>query len=500
MKNKGKWIKISMVLVVLCLAFINVKAQEKREIEVVFTHDLHSHLEGFTTEYEGEMVQMGGFARMKTVLDQKREENPDLLVLDGGDFSMGTLYQTIYEQQASELRMLGYLGFDAVTLGNHEFDYRTKGLVNMMNAAKNSGEEIPPVVLCNAELKGTDFDKLGLKPYVVVTKGKVKVAVLGVFGEDALVCAPTCELAFRPVAEGVKETVATIKEKEDVDMIVCVSHCGTSEDPKKSEDELLAKAVPELDLIISGHTHSLLEKPIQVGNTWIVSTGEYGSRIGNIKLEKTQEGRWDASHYELIPLTKAVSENKGAKEKIAAFRSTIDTLYLNQFGYTLNQVLTYNPWEFTPVNEIGKVLREEPLGNLLSDAYIYSVKKAEKDGYIPVVAAIIPSGVIRDTFAVGEVTVTDAFDISSLGIGPDGVPGYPLVSIYLTGKELKTAAEIDASIAPLMNTAQLYSSGLQYKLNKNRMILNKVMEASLIDENGKEAKIDNKKLYRVVAD
>ena len=119
----------------------------------------------------------------------------------------------------------------------------------------------------------------------------------------------------------------------------------------------------------------------------------------------------------------------------------------------------------------------------------------------PVDVAVVPSGVIRDVFAENsDITVSDVFNAFSLGIGPDGVPGYPLVSIYLTGEELRTAAEVDASISPMMTTAQLFMSGLNYTLNPNRLILNKVTEISLCDMDGSVTELEDDKLYRVVAD
>ncbi len=99
----------------------------------------------------------------------------------------------------------------------------------------------------------------------------MKVAVVGVFGKDALECTPTCELKFKNPVEAVKQTVEEIEKNEKVDMIACVSHGGTWEDENKSEDEILAKEVPDIDLIISGHTHSELKEAIQHGNTYIVS-------------------------------------------------------------------------------------------------------------------------------------------------------------------------------------------------------------------------------------
>lgn len=515
MRKIRKLLLLSLVSAVMSGVCVSAEEQKEKEVTVVFTHDLHSHLESFCLEEDGEEKMAGGFARMMTVLKEKRAEDPNLLYLDGGDFSMGTLYQTVYETQAAELRMLGYLGADVTTFGNHEFDYRSQGLANMLDAAKGSGEEVPPLVVCNIDwektLQGDNakdgallqeaFEAYGVKPYIVLDKGGVKIAVIGVFGKDALVCAPTCALYFRDPVEAVKETAAKIRENESVDMIVCVSHSGTWEDEKKSEDELLAKGVPELDLIVSGHTHSILTEPIVHGDTAIVSTGEYGARIGSLRMVQKENGRWSLEDYQLTVLDDSVVSDQETADKIEELGETIDSEYLEQFGYTKDQVLTYNPWKFTSVNDLGETLKEETLGNLLADSYLYAVNSCDTGDDNPAVVAVIPSGCIRDTFHKDkEITVADAFQTLSLGIGPDGVPGYPLVSVYFTGKELKTMAEVDASISPIMSTAQLYTSGITYTINPNRLILNKVTDVDLQDVSGNVQDLEDDKLYRLVAD
>lgn len=276
---------LATVLLMPLAQITPLKAEsDTKEVDVMFTHDTHSHLDSFTTKVDGELQEVGGFARIKTLINEQKKENPNTLILNGGDFSMGTLIQTVYDTQAAELRMLGYLGYDVTTLGNHEFDYRSKGLANMLKAAKSSGETIPELVVCNVDWDGmkkaglskgqkqiqSGFETYGVKDYVVIQKGDTKIAVTGVFGKDSLECAPTCELLFKDPVEAVKDTVEKIKKKEKVDMVVCVSHCGTWEDENKSEDELLAKNVKDIDLIISGHTHSELKEPIQHENTYIV--------------------------------------------------------------------------------------------------------------------------------------------------------------------------------------------------------------------------------------
>ena len=106
-----------------------------KTLDILFSHDTHSHLNTFTTVVEDEETDIGGFARANTLIKAQRAKDPDTLVIDGGDFSMGTLIQTVFETQAAELRMLGYMGYDVTTFGNHEFDYRSKGLANMLTSA-----------------------------------------------------------------------------------------------------------------------------------------------------------------------------------------------------------------------------------------------------------------------------------------------------------------------------------------------------------------------------
>ena len=512
----------SILSVVLTIAMLMPLAQavtvkaadDTKQIDVLFTHDTHSHLDSFSTIVDGEQKEVGGFAKIKTLINEKKKEDPDTLILDGGDFSMGTLIQTVYDTEAAELRMLGYLGYDVTTFGNHEFDYRSQGLANMLKAAKSSGETLPAIVVCNVDWDSMEkaglnngqkqiqsaFETYGVKDYVMVQKGDVKIAVVGVFGKDALECAPTCELSFKDPVAAVKKTVEEIKKNEEADMIACVSHGGTWEDESKSEDELLAKAVPDLDLIISGHTHSELQKAIQHGNTYIVSCGEYGRNLGSLSMTQNSDGRWDLSSYELIPVSEDVKADKATQERIDALMDTVDTNYLADFGYTRKEVLAQNDVEFNSLEEMGTEHKELNLGDIMADAYIYAVENSEYYDGDPVDVAVVPSGTVRDTYTKGDITVEDVYNSFSLGIGKDGVAGYPLINAYLTGKELKLVAEVDASISDFMTTARLYCSGLNFTYNPHRMILNKVTDCYLTRADGERTEIEDDKLYHVVTD
>ena len=227
-------------------------AEEAKHVDVMFLHDTHSHLNAFATVENGESQVLGGFARIKTLINEQKEKNPDTLLLDAGDFSMGTLIQVVYEEEASEIRMLGELGMEVTTLGNHEYDYKAKGLANMMHHAVESGDTLPAMVISNIDWNSMNskglteeqkmlweaFEDYGTEEYVIIEKNDVNIAVFGIFGEDALDCVVNPPLEFKNPIEAAKETVAEIKANEDVDMIVCVSHSGTWDDEAKSDDQV----------------------------------------------------------------------------------------------------------------------------------------------------------------------------------------------------------------------------------------------------------------------
>ncbi len=517
--------KLSTRLAALCLSALFLffgpasqssaaGAQSPGQVDILFLHDTHSHLNSFLTVEEGQDVTLGGFARLKTLIDRTKEHNPDTLVLDAGDFSMGTLIQTIFHTDAPELRMLGALGCDVSTLGNHEFDYRSSGLAGALDAAVNSKDPLPALVLCNIDWETMEADGLtpdqqllkdafaryGMKDYVVIDKGGLKIAVFGVFGEDSLACAPTCVLKFQDITQAAQATVKEIQEKESVDMILCVSHSGTDPDSSKSEDELLAKAVPEIDLIVSGHSHTSLSQPIQYDNTYIVSCGSYGRNLGALTMSRRDDGRWNMDAYELIPVTEDLPPHEATQEKIDSLMEKVDSGYLAPFGYTRSQILALNSVSFSTSDQLYTTHTEHNLGSLLADAFAYGVEQTQGPGEPPVDVAIVPSGCVRDTFATGPITVEDVFNAYSLGIGPDGVPGYPLIEMYLTGEELKTGAEIDASISDFMPSARLYLSGFHFSYNPHRLLLNKVTDCYMTDENGSRTEIEDDRLYRVVCD
>ena len=494
-------ISVLLILVILCAAVLPVLAApgETEGLTILFTHDMHDHILPMLDEDGGEY---GGFARLATLLEQQRAaaEYP-VVTLDGGDFSMGTLYQTVYTTDAPELRLMGKLGIDVTTLGNHEFDFRATGLSDMLNAAVASGDKLPAIVQVNYKPPQSDtgswdaWRNYGISDYAMVERDGVRVAVFGLLGKDADDCAPMSGMNFEPIADAAKRMVAYLEENEEPDFIICLSHSGTWNG--KGEDYELAKAVDGIDVIISGHTHTTLEQPIQVNGTLIVSCGEYVKNLGVLTVTKS-DAAVSLKDYKLLPVDETVAEEPEMAALAEQYKTMVEEEYLCRFGYTFDQVLANTSFDFTPFSRFGNEQEEDGLGNLIADSYLYAVQQAEGENYVPIDFAVVGHGVIRGSFPAGDITVADAFNVSSLGSGADGTPGYPLVSVYLTGDELKDAFEVDASVAPLMSGVQLYGAGMTWTYNTNRMIFNKVYECGQVLEDGSVVGLESDRLYRVV--
>ncbi len=471
------------ILLLLSLLPVSVWASAPtHRATVLFTHDLHSH---FLPQPDGQGGESGGYARLKTALDRERAAHPDALVLDGGDFSIGSLIQTLYTTQGAELRTMGALGYDAAAVGNHEFDHTGTGFAAMLNAAVGSGDRVPALLMANYKPAGDNPNKLdiqramsayGVRDYMLLERSGVTYGIFGLMGEDSHSCAPSSGFTLGDMAENAQRCVDALKA-EGAEFIICLSHSGTNEKKKLSEDERLAEKVPGIDLIVSGHTHTTLEAPLVVGNTYIVSAGPYCENLGSITIDWKPGGERELVDYHLTPIDETLSEDEDITYMIDRWKRLVGGTYLGRYGLSYDQVLTVAGFDLdTPESGVQK---GNALGELVADAFLWATQNLETDAPDVPTVTVTADGVLRAPLASGEITTSMAFDVLSMGVGSDGTSGFPLVGVYLTGKELKAAAEVDASVTPLMPAAQLYMAGLEYSFNVHRMFFNRVTDIQL---------------------
>lgn len=531
---------LALLLAALCALPVGAVAegctQETNVTTILFTHDLHSH---FLPQSTAEGGESGGYARLKTVIDRERAVNPDALLVDGGDFSIGSLIQTLYTTQAAELRTMGAMGYDAVTIGNHEFDHKGTGFAEMLNSAKAAQQAAVELLLVDARpLEDMDaykerfgpvtpvlpmlleanyapaddnpdrafirsaMENYGVTDCMTLERGGVTYGLFGLMGVDSDECAPTSGFTRTDAAKAAKRCVETLKG-EGAEIIVCLSHSGTGDSLASSEDEELAKAVDGIDVIVSGHTHSTLAEPLVVNDTYIVSSGPYCQNLGSLTFSWDDGGEKRLLDYRLIPIDETVAEDPEIAGLVEQWKDMVGETYLARYGLTYDEVLTHTDYDLT--TPASAVQENNGLGTLVSDAFLWAdrtLNAAYADS--PHTVSVTADGVLRANLPAGDLTAAMAFDVLSMGVGEDGTSGFPLVAVYLTGKELKAAMEVDASVTPIMPAAQLYMSGAKYAFNTKRMFFNRVYDAALtdvtFDESGTENayEIDDNALYRVV--
>ena len=531
---------LALLLAVLCVLPVGAVAegctQETNVTTILFTHDLHSH---FLPQLTAEGGESGGYARLKTVIDGERAVNPDALLVDGGDFSIGSLIQTLYTTQAAELRTMGAMGYDAVAIGNHEFDHKGTGFAEMLNSAKAAQQAAVELLLVDARpLEDMDayrerfgpvtpvlptlleanyapaddnpdrafirsaMEGYGVTDCMTLERGGVTYGLFGLMGVDSDECAPTSGFTRTDAAKAAKRCVETLKG-EGAEIIVCLSHSGTGDSLASSEDEELAKAVDGIDVIVSGHTHSTLAEPLVVNDTYIVSSGPYCQNLGSLTFSWDGSGEKRLLDYRLIPIDETVAEDPEIAGLVEQWKDMVGETYLARYGLTYDEVLTHSDYDLnTPASAVQK---NNGLGTLVSDAFLWAdrtLNAAYADS--PHTVSVTADGVLRANLPAGDLTAAMAFDVLSMGVGEDGTSGFPLVAVYLTGKELKAAMEVDASVTPIMPAAQLYMSGAKYAFNTKRMFFNRVYDAALTDVTfdesgtGNAYEIDDNALYRVV--
>jgi 5'-nucleotidase/UDP-sugar diphosphatase len=479
-------------------------------VVILFTHDLHSHFFPYPVlESDGKLTTVGGYARLATAIKQERARyGGKTLLVDAGDFAEGTLFHTVLPDKALEFRLMGILGYDAITLGNHDFGFNPDGLAKMMRTVKARGGSYPEVVASNtefskdgagdAELKKA-FHEFPVREYVVVERGGMKIGLFGLMGKDAAEDAPYAKpVTFVDPVEASKRIVNILRENEKVDMIICLSHSGTRPQKSTSEDEILAEKVPDIDVIISGHTHTTLSRPLIIGKTIIVSSGSYGAYLGVLNMTFTKEKGAAVKAYDLVKMTPDVLEDPAVAHQIKSFKKIVERHYLSHFNYRFDQVLAQTGFDMEQLAYMYANPGEKGIGNLITDAFRHAVKKAEGPYYRHVHAALQGLGTIRSSFVQGKIFVPDVFRVLSMGPGEYGLPGNTLISGYLTGKDLKNFLEVHTSIAPYKEDAYLQVSGIAFEYNPYRVIFDRVISVKVLDEDGEYKLLDPGRLYRVV--
>jgi 5'-nucleotidase len=264
-----------------------VACSETKEhtITILHTNDTHSQVEPLEAGKRDAFC--GGYARRMGLIAQMRENNTDLILLDGGDFCQGTPYYNFYHGRV-EIEAMNRMGYDAITLGNHEFDYGVDTLAKVLEVAQF------PIVCANYDVTGTPLEGV-VVPYTVIKRSGVRV---GVFGLGVNPTSLIAEKNFAPIKyldpiAKAQEVADILREEEKCDVVVCLSHQGTHPmGTDRISDIELASKTKNIDVIIGAHTHKIVEnlfvENICGESVLLAQTGKAGARIGEISLKIAQ--------------------------------------------------------------------------------------------------------------------------------------------------------------------------------------------------------------------
>ena len=269
-----------------------------KHITILHTNDVHSHIEPFAKDH-AQFPGMGGAARRYTLIEQIRKENSNTLLLDAGDIFQGTPFFNFYGGEL-EFKLMSKMGYDAATIGNHDFDNGIDGLFAQLPHAQFQ------FVSANYNFSNTVLDG-HVKPYQVFVKDGVKIGVFGLGIElEGLVGKDLYkETQYLDPLEVAKETVRKLKEDEKCNLVICLSHLGYNYRSEKISDMKLAQQTKDIDLIIGGHTHTFLPKPTitqnsEGKNVLINQVGWAGVNLGRIDFYLDASGKIDAGGASII--------------------------------------------------------------------------------------------------------------------------------------------------------------------------------------------------------
>lgn len=248
------------VVLYMLLLFTAVGAYAQKHLEVLHTNDTHSCIMPLNPNLADTAVAgRGGFLRRVAMIKEERAKNPDLLLIDSGDFSQGSPFYTMFKGDV-EVGLMNLMGYDAVTIGNHEFDFGLENMARIFKMAKF------PVVCANYDFTGTCVEGL-VKPYVIIKRNGLKIGLFGLSPQlEGLVDLSKCKgVTYLDPVEVGNRVAAELKHDKKCDVVICVSHLGWLRPDEMGDQKVLASS-KDIDLVLGGHSHSYFKDLRYVNN------------------------------------------------------------------------------------------------------------------------------------------------------------------------------------------------------------------------------------------
>jgi len=492
--NKGLFCILTTILVVASFLGIpgNLQSSSGETEELYFcilhTNDMHSELlpHSPAVDYhpEKEDPAIGGFARLATAVDEIREnkmrEGEPVILFDAGDFLGGGPFAWLaLNGYAAELTIMQEMGYDAVTIGNHEYDYGPEVLAQYLLQAGYPEAHQETLVLASNTKAPSDHPLAVRSLYrnagMFELENSLKVGVFGLIGKDAiLVIGEAGDVQFLDQHETARQAVDELEE-QGADVIVAISHSGVDEDRE------LAREVPGIDVIVGGHCHTALHEPVLQGATIIVQAGSLGMYLGRLELAynpntgMVRVRNEENDHPFLIPIDSGFDCDPEIDALVQEYTLILNAYIDEMTGGKFDDIMsTVASSDFVLSNL--PPLNETALGNFVTDAIRFVAQEfigervdiaGQANGNI---RNIIFPGTME--YSAGNISFYEIIEATGVGRGLDGRPGCPIASIYLTGEEVRRVLEITILLQEFMGDSYfLHFSGLRYSYNPTNAVL-----------------------------
>lgn len=522
------------IFVILLLWSAQLQGRQSTETDLRFTilhtNDEHSHLipiPAVNDHPEYRNLAGGGIARLAGAINmirtEKKQTGEPVLLFSAGDILGGPAFGWLPLQEglAPELNLFQKMGYDAITIGNHEFDYGSDVYARYLSDAGYPAAAEQPVILGTNVRPPHDhpLSERGIKNHFIKELDNgLRIGIFGLIGNDAI--SKTAEpgpVQFDDPFESAKKAVEEL-QKQNVDLIISINHSGVS------EDRQLAELLPEIDIIVGGHTHTALHGPIYVEDTIIVQAGNYMQYLGRLELSYNRELdeisilNEENGNTFLIPIDSTINEDEDVFAEVERYTEILNGWLRDFTDGAVGNIRATIAYSDFPVYR-NEIQRESAIGNFVTDAMKFSAEKVLDQ---PIDIAVQANGAIRsdikpgtEVWNQGEITFYDMMMAFGLGSGDDGSPGYPLVSFYLTEAEVRNALEVSILLSELMGDNYfLQFSGLNMIYNPERAVLftipfagtpvpssRAVLGAELVDgEETRTLRKDSDQLIHVVTD
>ena len=489
--------------------FLSAAPAGAKTFTILHTNDMHASFIGmgpsadYTPFKLNDDSTRGGYARLASLIAQRTAARKDLgpvLVLDAGDYSMGTAFSAATRETGGELHVMGRMGYDATTFGNHEFDLGPAGLGKSIGAAVKAGR-IPAVLSANASFAGSDASLADLQAqarkgvirrYIVIERGGLRFGIFGSLGKEALIYTSGGATTFADPTAAAKEVVKILRENEKVDVVIALSHGGVEKGPDgrydAGEDVRLANDVPGIDVVISGHSHTELSEAIVVnGRTPVVQTGKESRNLGELVIA-LDGNNLTVTSYRLLPIDDSIAGDRAIAKDIEQLKKSVSAAAFASRGYSVDQPLAIAP------RDLPNTYTDIAAGTLLANLVTDSFRAATRADIGFTANGMMRAGISRGK--TGVVTVYDIFTVAPLGSGVvDPTPGSTLVTGYFTGQDLKTLLEfflIDNAAHPGEYFPRASGMRFRYDLTRPRFDVVTAIELGDLDRGYKTVDISGK--------